>query len=100
MHDVEIIFGLLLVVAALAVVSQKLVLGGLVLGFIPGLPEVELKPKLVFDPDAVAATAIAMGSIRKIEPSVGLASVFWGLLYMTLIAYVYVKKHCVLAFRN
>lgn len=56
MHDVEIILGLLLVVAALAVVSQKLavpypillVLGGLVLGFIPGLPKVELKPELVF----------------------------------------------------
>lgn len=56
MHDVEIILELLLVVAILAVVSQKLavpypillVLAGLVLGFIPGLPKVELKPELVF----------------------------------------------------
>ncbi len=56
MHEIEIILGLLLVVAALAVVAEKLkvpypillVLGGLVLGFIPGLPEVELDPELVF----------------------------------------------------
>lgn len=56
MHEIEIILGLLLVVAALAVVAQKLdvpypillVLGGLVLGFVPGLPEVELDPEIVF----------------------------------------------------
>jgi CPA1 family monovalent cation:H+ antiporter len=56
MHEIEIILGLLFVVAALAVVAQRLavpypillVLGGLVLGFIPGLPEVELDPELVF----------------------------------------------------
>jgi CPA1 family monovalent cation:H+ antiporter len=56
MHEIEIILGLLLVVAALAVVAQRLavpypillVLGGLVLGFVPGLPEVELDPELVF----------------------------------------------------
>lgn len=56
MHEIEIILGLLLVVAALAVVAERLavpypillVVGGLVLGFIPGLPEVELDPELVF----------------------------------------------------
>lgn len=56
MHEVEIITGLLLVVATLAVVAQRLeipypillVLCGLVLGFIPGLPKVELEPELVF----------------------------------------------------
>ena len=45
-----------MVVAALAVVAQRLaipypillVLGGLVLGFVPGLPKVELDPELVF----------------------------------------------------
>jgi len=55
-HEIEIILGLLLVVAALAVVAQRLavpypillVIGGLVLGFIPGLPHVELNPELVF----------------------------------------------------
>lgn len=56
MHEIEIILGLFLVVAALAVVAEKLavpypillVMGGLVLGFIPGLPDVELDPELVF----------------------------------------------------
>lgn len=56
MHDIEIILGLLSVVAVLAVVAEKigvsypilLVIGGLVLGFVPGLPKVELDPELVF----------------------------------------------------
>lgn len=56
MHEIEVILGLLLVVAALAVVAEKLavpypillVVGGLFLGFVPGLPEVELDPELVF----------------------------------------------------
>ena len=56
MHEIEVILGLLLVVAALAVVAQRLaipypillVIGGLVLGFVPGLPKVELNPEFVF----------------------------------------------------
>lgn len=56
MHEIEIVLGLLLVVAVLAVAAQRLsvpypillVLGGLVLGFIPGLPHVEIDPELVF----------------------------------------------------
>jgi len=56
MHNIEIIIGLLLVVAILAVVAERLVipypillvLSGLVLGFIPGLPNVEINPELVF----------------------------------------------------
>ena len=55
-HEIEIVLGLLMVVAVLAVVAQRLkipypillVIGGLVLGFIPGLPHVELEPELVF----------------------------------------------------
>lgn len=56
MHEIEIILGLLLVASALTVVAQRLavpypillVLGGLVLGFVPGLPHVELDPEIVF----------------------------------------------------
>lgn len=56
MHEIEIIFGLVLVVAVLAVAAEKLVipypillvLCGLVLSFIPGLPHVELNPEFVF----------------------------------------------------
>ena len=53
---VWIVVGLLVAVAVLATLAQKakvpypilLVLGGLVLGFVPGLPRVELEPDLVF----------------------------------------------------
>jgi CPA1 family monovalent cation:H+ antiporter len=55
-HAVEIIFGLMVAIAGLALLARKLnvaypilfVIGGLVLGFIPGLPHVQLDPKLVF----------------------------------------------------
>ncbi|MEJ0090264.1 MAG: Na+/H+ antiporter [Limisphaerales bacterium] len=53
---VEIFVGLLLTVAVLALVARKLhipypiffVIGGLLLGWIPGLPQVRLDPNLVF----------------------------------------------------
>ena len=53
---IEIVLGLLLVVAMLATLADRvnvpypilLVLGGLVLGLVPGLPPVELEPELVF----------------------------------------------------
>jgi CPA1 family monovalent cation:H+ antiporter len=56
LHTIEVILGLLAAVAALALLSRKLpipypillVLGGLTLAFIPGLPRVPLDPDLVF----------------------------------------------------
>src|SRR5205823_6343857 len=53
---IEVILGLLAVVAGLALLSRKipipypilLVIGGLSLGLIPGLPQIRLNPKLVF----------------------------------------------------
>ena len=56
LHTVEIILGLLVAVAALALLARKLrvaypilfVIGGLVLGLIPGLPHPRLDPELVF----------------------------------------------------
>ena len=55
-QTVEIIFGLLVAIAGLALLARKIgvaypilfVVGGLVLGFIPGLPRVRLDPELVF----------------------------------------------------
>jgi Na+/H+ antiporter len=54
--EIEAILVLLAVVAALATLADRirvpypilLVLGGLVLGFVPGLPKVELEPEVVF----------------------------------------------------
>jgi monovalent cation/hydrogen antiporter len=56
MPQIEIIIGLLLAVAALATLATRLkipypillVIGGSALGFVPGLPHVELDPELVF----------------------------------------------------
>jgi monovalent cation/hydrogen antiporter len=56
LQQIEIILGLLLAVAALATLAARLkipypillVLGGSALGFVPGLPPVELDPELVF----------------------------------------------------
>lgn len=55
-HDVEVVLGLLVVVAALVTLAGRinlpypllLVVGGLILGFVPGLPRVALEPDLVF----------------------------------------------------
>src|SRR5687768_15425292 len=56
MHEVEIILGLLVAVAAVAWVANRLripypillVIGGLALSLVPGLPVVTLKPEHVF----------------------------------------------------
>ena len=56
MHEVEIVLGLLLVVAVLVLLADKLrvpypillVLGGLAISFVPGLPRIEPEPGLVF----------------------------------------------------
>ncbi len=56
MPQLEIILGLLVAVAALATLAARLripypillVIGGSLLGFVPGLPRVELDPELVF----------------------------------------------------
>src|SRR3984957_17034685 len=56
MNPAEVICTLLIVVATLAIVARKvalpypvlLVIGGLALGFVPGLPAVQLSPDIVF----------------------------------------------------
>jgi monovalent cation/hydrogen antiporter len=53
---IELVLGLLLAVAGLAVLARKLqiaypilfVIGGLLLGFVPGLPTLHLNPQLIF----------------------------------------------------
>src|SRR5437016_4121909 len=56
MPEIELVLGLLVAVAALAMLAHRLgvpypivlVVGGLLIGFVPGLPDVELAPDLVF----------------------------------------------------
>jgi CPA1 family monovalent cation:H+ antiporter len=53
---IELVLGLLVVAVALGYLARRirvaypilLLLGGLALGFLPGLPEIELEPDLVF----------------------------------------------------
>jgi CPA1 family monovalent cation:H+ antiporter len=56
LSPIELVFGLLIVAIALAYLARRigvaypilLVLGGLALGFLPGLPAIELEPEVVF----------------------------------------------------
>jgi CPA1 family monovalent cation:H+ antiporter len=56
MHDVTLVLGLLVAVITLVTAARKvgvpypiaLVLGGLALGLAPGLPQIALRPELVF----------------------------------------------------
>ena len=56
MRDIELVLGLLVLVAALALLARRLgtpypivlVIGGLMTALVPGLPDVELAPELVF----------------------------------------------------
>jgi monovalent cation/hydrogen antiporter len=56
MNDIDVVLGLLVVVATLATMARRIgvpapilmVLGGIAIGFIPGLPAVELRPDIVF----------------------------------------------------
>jgi monovalent cation/hydrogen antiporter len=55
-NDIDVVLGLLVVVATLATVARRvgvpspilMVLGGIAIGFVPGLPPVELRPDVVF----------------------------------------------------
>jgi monovalent cation/hydrogen antiporter len=56
MHEAELVLGLLIAVAALVTISRRLgiaypillVVGGLVLGFVPGVPAVRVDPDVIF----------------------------------------------------
>jgi monovalent cation/hydrogen antiporter len=95
-HFELIVFGLLVAVAGLVLLSDVLevpypiflVLGGLVLGFIPGVPEVELAPELVlliFLPPLLYVAAF-FSSLRNLKANIqpiGLLSV--GLVALTTV---------------
>ena len=96
MHEVEIIVGLLAVVAVLVMLARRfgipypipLVLGGLALGFVPGLPPVAMPPELVllvFLPPLLYSEALTL-SWRDIKTNVrpiGLLSI--GLVAVTTV---------------
>jgi len=105
-HIELLVFGLLVAVSALAVLARLaqvpypilLVLGGLVIGFIPGVPEVELEPDLVlliFLPPLLYAAAF-FSNLRELRANarpIGLLAV--GLVMATTVA-VAVVAHVVI----
>src|SRR6266566_9575299 len=71
MEQLEVVFGLFVVLAVIATLARRievpypilLVMGGLVIGLVPGLPRVEVDPNLillVFLPPLLYAAALAM----------------------------------------
>ena len=97
MPEIEAILVLLAAVAALTTLANKigvpypilLVLGGLVLGFVPGLPRVELEPDVVFLlflPPLLYISAIftSWRDFRRHLPKISLLAV--GLVLVTVCA--------------
>jgi monovalent cation/hydrogen antiporter len=102
MEHVElVVFGLLLGVAALAVLARivgvpypiTLVLGGTVIGFVPGVPSVELEPDLVlliFLPPLLygAAFFTSLRDLRDNARAIGLLAIPLVVVTMTAVAVV------------
>jgi CPA1 family monovalent cation:H+ antiporter len=96
-HDELVILGLLAAVGALLVLSRIVripypilfVLGGLALGFVPGVPEIELDPELVFVaflPPLLYAAAF-FTSLRELRANVKPISLLSiGLVLCTMVA--------------
>src|SRR3979411_515649 len=97
MPSLEIVLGLMLAVAAVALVPRRatlpypilLVLGGLVIGFIPGLPPVQLDPDvvfLIFLPPLITAAGwyTSVRDLNANRRAIGLLSV--GLVLFTTVA--------------
>ena len=96
MNPAEIVIGLILVAVVLATAAQRigvpyptvLVLGGLALGFVPGLPHVQIPPGvafLVFIPPLVyqVATQFALRELRRYHRPIFRLSV--GLVLLNLV---------------
>jgi Na+/H+ antiporter len=105
-HIELIVFGLLLAIAALAVVARvvhvpypvTLVLGGAVIGFLPGVPSVELDPDLVlliFLPPLLygAAFFTSVRDLRRNAKPIALLSI--PLVLVTMAAVAVVAHHVV-----
>ena len=96
-HLELVVFGLLVAIAALAVIADLvrvpypilLVLGGLAFGLVPGMPEVELEPELVllvFLPPLLYSAAFFsnLRELRRNARPIGLLAV--GLVIATMLA--------------
>lgn len=100
-EEIEIILGLLVVAVGLVAVARKiqipypilLVVGGLLIGFVPGLPNIELEPDLVFllFLPPILQLAAYQTQIRDFKAnlrSIGLLAIGLVLFSMTVVAVV------------
>ena len=104
MHDIEFLIGLLAAVALLARLAGLLqvpypillVLGGLVLGFVPGTPELRLDPELVFVlflPPLLYVAAFFSSSVADLRANVRPISLLAvGLVLVTILAVAVVAR--------
>src|ERR1051326_3253733 len=101
MHAVEVLLGLLATVAVLATFAGKIgvpypilqVLGGVALGFLPGLPHVEVPPDVVFLlflPPLIYASAFfsAIRDMRGNAPPISILAIGLVLTTMVVVAAV------------
>ncbi|HZD69076.1 MAG TPA: Na+/H+ antiporter [Actinomycetes bacterium] len=97
MEAVEVVFGLFVVLAAIATLAQRieipypilLVIGGLVIGLIPGLPRVEIDPDLVlliFLPPLLYSASLAMPPRELRQNLQPIALLALGLVLLTMVA--------------
>jgi len=105
-HIELVVFGLLVAVAALAVVARLvrvpypilLVIGGLAIGFVPGFPDIELDPDLVllvFLPPLLYAAAF-FSNLRELRANarpIGLLAI--GLVVVTTLAVATVAHYAI-----
>jgi monovalent cation/hydrogen antiporter len=105
-HEVEVVLGSLLAVAALATAARAvripypimLVLGGLVLGFVPGLPKVQLAPDLVlviFLPPLLYSAAF-FSNIRELKRDLRVISLMAVGLVLVTMCVVAVVAHALI----
>ena len=96
MHTVELVIGLLAAIALLGVVADRarlpypavLVVGGIVIGLIPGVPAVRLEPRLVlfgFIPLLVYAAAFRAASFDLRSHAVQIIGLATGLVLLTVL---------------
>jgi CPA1 family monovalent cation:H+ antiporter len=105
-HDEAVLLGLLTSVAALLVLSRIVripypilfVLGGLALGFVPGLPDIELDPELVFIAflPPLLYSAAYFTSLRELRANlVPISSLAVGLVLLTTVVVAVVAHELV-----
>jgi Na+/H+ antiporter len=96
-HHIEVVlFGVIVATAALAVVAEKvrvpypitLVVGGVAIGFFPGMPEIQLDPKIVlviFLPPLLYGAAFfsSLRDLRRNVQAIGLLAI--GLVIVTML---------------